>query len=252
MNLEVFLVFVLGLSIGSFLNVVIYRLPEGGGKFFSSARSKCPFCETTIRLYDNIPLLSFALLRGRCRDCGRSISWQYPLVELLMAGITLALYQQYGSSAYFFVYILFFGLLLSCSIIDIHHRMLPDSLLLLGGIAGIVSNCFVLFPGVFNALIGLVAGIGAPLLFVCAYERLRHKTVIGGGDIKLIGMIGAFVGWEPLGLIIFYAAAGGTAALLLLKLTGKLKKPLPFAPFLSLATVMAGLYPDPPFFHIDL
>lgn len=247
MDLVAALVFFLGLAVGSFLNVVICRLPGGGREFFSSSRSRCPECGTQIRFYDNIPLLSFLLLGGKCRACGVKISWQYPLVELAMGGIALLLYFLYQTSGYFFVYLIFSALLLCCSLIDIRHRIIPDSLLAAGCIAGLVSSYFTLFPGLTNAFIGLAGGIVLPLVVVSGYELLRNKTLIGGGDIKLLGMIGAFVGWQPLGLVLFYAAMSGCLVLLLLRFSAKFSQPLPFAPFLTFGTVVVAIMPELPF-----
>nr|WP_320013192.1 A24 family peptidase [uncultured Desulfobulbus sp.] len=231
-----------GLALGSFLNVVILRLPEGFQVFFGSVFSRCPQCERRIGWYDNVPVVSYLLLRGRCRACGRRISIQYPLVELAMAAITTWLFYSYGPTPYFFLYTLFFALLLAVAVIDLRLRTIPDSLVILGCFAGITGSFFTPFPGWINALAGMVLGFLVPLVVTTIYEWLRDKTMIGGGDIKLLAMIGAFVGWQPLGSILFYSALLGLLVAVAARVTGKSDR-LPFAPFLALGTLIAMFAP---------
>lgn len=240
---QLFLVAFFGLALGSFLNVVICRAPQGWKVFFSSAFSRCPSCGTAIHCYDNIPLLSFLLLRGRCRSCGIRISWQYPLVELAMTLVALLLFRRFGPTPYFFSYLCFFFLLLAIAVIDLQRMEIPDNLLVSGMISGIGFSFLTPFPGWSDAMAGLVFGTTIPLILVTSYEALRRKTVMGGGDIKLIGMIGAFLGWQPLGAVLFYSALSGMVVALGLRLCGMAGR-MPFAPFLFLGTLCALLGPD--------
>lgn len=237
------LITVFGLALGSFLNVVICRLPGGRQVFFSSIFSRCPHCHGRIRWYDNIPLLSYLLLHGRCRDCGARISPQYPLVEAAMAAVAVLLYLQYSATAYFYLYTCFFAILIAVSVIDLRRRWIPDSLVILGICCGIIGSLFTPLPGWTHAMAGLVFGTTIPLIVITTYEALRGKIVMGGGDIKLIGMIGAFLGWQPLGLILFYSALSGGLAALGLQWAGRSAK-LPFAPLLTLGTLLAVFAPD--------
>jgi len=234
---------VLGLALGSFLNVVICRLPQGWKVFFSSAFSRCPSCRTAIHWYDNIPVLSFLLLRGRCRACGGRISVQYPLVELAMGAAAVLLFVRYGPSPYFFSYLVFFFVMLAVSVIDLQRLEIPDSLVVFGMICGIGFSLVTPFPGWTHAMAGLVFGTTVPLILVTSYEALRKKTVMGGGDIKLIGMIGAFLGWQPLGAVLFYSSLAGIAAAAGLMAVGRARR-IPFAPFLFLGTICALMIPD--------
>jgi len=231
-----------GLALGSFLNVVILRLPGGWQVFFGSVFSRCPQCERRIGWYDNIPVLSYLLLRGCCRSCGKRISLQYPLVELIMAVITTWLFHNYGPTPYFFLYTLFFALLLAVAVIDLRLGTIPDSLVIFGCLAGMTASVFTPFPGWLNALIGMVLGCLVPLVVTTIYECLRNKTLIGGGDIKLLGMIGAFVGWQPLGSILFYSALLGLLVAVGCRLVGKSDR-LPFGPFLAIGTVLTLFAP---------
>lgn len=232
------LIALFGLAVGSFLNVVIHRLPGGWRTFFASIFSRCPRCGRVIHWYDNIPVLSYLLLRGRCRSCRQSISIQYPLVELSMAGIVYWLFQQYGANIYFYLYTIFFALMLAASVIDIRQRLIPDPLVIAGCLIGIGGSLLTPLPGWTNAVIGMVAGVLVPLVMLSAYERLRGNILIGGGDIKLLGMIGAFLGWQPLGEILFSSALIGGLVAVGFKLAGTSIR-LPFAPFLFMGTLCA-------------
>lgn len=242
-NMLIVLSAVFGLALGSFLNVVICRLPGGGRAFFVSVFSRCPHCGARIRWFDNIPLLSYLLLRGRCRACTKRISIQYPLVELAMAAVSVWLFQVYGSAPLFFIYIAFFGILLAISVIDLNRQWIPDSLVFIGCGIGIAGSLVTPLPGWTNAMAGLVFGVTVPLMLVSAYEMLRRKEVMGGGDFKLIGMIGAFLGWQPLGAIVFYSALLGTLFAVGMKLADHPTR-LPFAPFLTLGTLYTLFGPD--------
>lgn len=234
---------IFGLALGSFLNVVICRLPQGWRVFFSSMFSRCPSCLKAIHWMDNIPVLSYLLLRGSCRSCGSAISLQYPLVEIAMGVASVLLFLRFGPSLYFFSYLSLFFILLGVSVIDLQRMEIPDSLIICGIICGIGFSLVTPFPGWTNAMAGLVFGTTIPLILVTSYEALRKATVMGGGDIKLIGLIGAYLGWQPLGMVLFYSALAGLVAAIGMKAAGRPSR-IPFAPFLSFGTLCALLRPE--------
>lgn len=234
----------LGLALGSFLNVVICRLPRGWGEFSGSVFSRCPGCRNKIRWYDNIPLLSFIFLRGRCRSCGMRISPQYPLVEAAMGLAAFFLYQRYGLSIFFYKYLCFTALLLGAAVIDLKTGHIPDALTFSGMAAGIFFAFLCPFPGWSRSLSGLGLGLLVPLLPVAIYETIRKKTVMGGGDIKLMGLIGVFLGRQHLGPMLFYGSLAGLVAALLFKIKGRTSFKLPFAPFLAAGSFLVIWGPD--------
>ncbi|MFQ5950422.1 MAG: prepilin peptidase, partial [Nitrospiria bacterium] len=194
-------VFILGLLIGSFVNVCIYRLPRGESIVFPP--SHCPSCAKPVKPYDNIPILSFILLRGKCRSCGVPISWQYPLVELVHAlGYTFILHQ-FGLSPQALVYALFFSSLVVVSFIDLSHQIVPDVITLPGMALGLIVASTILPLGPINSLVGLTLGGGLFYLVAVLSIAFLKKEGLGGGDIKLIAMIGAFIGWKGMLLTIF-------------------------------------------------
>jgi len=230
----------LGLALGSFLNVVIYRLPLGLSVV--RPRSHCPACQAQIRAGDNIPLLSHLLLRGRCRRCGAAISARYPLVELL--GLVSVLAASFLSAtpwaaaaraAFLLAMIVVF-------FVDLDHRIIPDEISLGGAVAGLLVAPLLDLPRL-QALIGAVAGAGGLLLVALAYRKLRGVSGMGGGDIKLAAAIGAFTGWQGLLLTLvigsFVGSAVGIALLLRGRATGK--SALPFGCFLAPAAAVALL-----------
>ena len=183
--------FLVGACIGSFLNVVIYRLQRG--ESIISPRSRCPGCGHAIRAWENIPIVSFVALRGKCAGCGGRISWRYPVVELLTASGFAAIFLLDGPGIPLLRDLLFFSLLLPIAFIDIDHRIIPDELSLGGLAAGIFLS---FLPG--GDWKGSVGGalLGGGILYATAflYEKIRGAEGMGGGDIKLLAMIGAFVG----------------------------------------------------------
>ncbi len=247
--LDIGLVAGLGLALGSFLNVVVWRLPQGRRAFFASARSHCPACRKMIAWYDNVPLLGFLLLRGRCRHCGRAISRQYPLLEALMALLTVLLYDRFGLTVYFYKYLTFVFLMLGAAAIDRQTKTIPDGLLLAGMAAGLYFSFVCPFPGWRQGLLSLAVGLGLPLLVVSCYELLRGKTMMGGGDIKLMGLISLFLGWQRPGAMIVYSSLSALVWLMIMRGFGK-RGPMPFAPFLAFGAGLVLWAPRPPgFFH---
>ena len=252
----------IGMVIGSFLNVCIYRIPRGESVAFP--RSRCPHCEHPIRPYDNIPVLSYLLLRGKCRSCGRPISVQYPLVELLSG---LAFYYcgavwEFTSPTY--VNSLFLSVIIILVFIDYHHQILPNILTLPGIIAGILLsplqtttvyadrlswNACSLF-GAENvqgmipwagSVLGAVIGGGTLFIVAFTYELIRRKQGLGMGDVKMIAMVGAFLGWRLTILTIFAGSFLGSILGVLLILSRKMnfQSKLAFGVFLGIGAVFS-------------
>jgi leader peptidase (prepilin peptidase)/N-methyltransferase len=229
--------FFIGLCIGSFLNVVIYRLPRG--ESIALDRSHCPVCGETLAWYDLIPVFSDFLLLGRCRACGVPISPRYLLVELLAGVITAVLFFYFGATAVFVKYLFLCLLLMVVFFIDLEHYIIPNSLVIIGLIGGVVLNAAAGNVGFTSALIGMLVTSGFLLIVA-----LVSKGGIGGGDIKLAAVTGLFLGWPlgPLGMFLGILTAGILAIfLLLLKMKGR-KDPIPFGPFIVLGTIIAAFY----------
>ena len=232
-------VLLLGAIVGSFLNVVIVRLPREGGSIVFPA-SHCPACESPIRWYDNIPLLSFLLLRRRCRDCGALIAWRYPLVELAMALLSLALFAKFGISTPFGIYFLFIGALVAIICIDAEHQIIPDAISLPGIALGFLFSLVNPLVDWQASLIGLLAGGGSFYLLALVYYLLTRREGMGGGDIKLLAMIGAFQGWQALPFVVFISSLIGTVAGIgaMIKQGKGGKTVIPYGPFLAVASLL--------------
>jgi leader peptidase (prepilin peptidase)/N-methyltransferase len=232
-----FFVFILGLCIGSFLNVVIYRLPRG--ESITLERSQCASCGKQLRWYELIPLFSYLFLRGRCRTCHEPISLRYPIVELLTA-ITFALvFLQFGLTLELLKYLFLSALLVAISFIDLEYFIIPNSLIIIGLVGGVILNIAAQDVGFVSALAGLLVTSGFLLLIA-----LASKGGMGGGDIKLVAVTGLFLGWPlgPFGLILGAVIGGMIAVVLLLfRIKGR-KDPLPFGPFIALGTFISILY----------
>ncbi len=230
--------FVFGAMIGSFLNVCIWRIPEGKSIVFPA--SHCPKCGKSIRPYDNIPLLSWLILRGRCRDCGKPISARYPLVELLTALLSLAMFWKYGLSLPYVAAFVFTAALIVITFIDFDHQIIPDVISLPGIPVFFLLAVFVMGIGFLDALLGLLIGGGFLYLVAVGYELLTKREGMGGGDIKLLAMIGAFLGWKSLFFVVFMSSIlGAIVGIVLIMIKGKdMKYAVPFGPFLSIAAVM--------------
>jgi leader peptidase (prepilin peptidase) / N-methyltransferase len=229
--------FCLGLCIGSFLNVCIHRLPES--RSIVRPGSTCPKCDTAIRFYDNIPLLSYLWLRGRCRACAAPISLRYPLVELLSGLMALAVVMKFGPTLQGLVLYLFICALLAVAFIDLDHRIIPDVITLPGIILFFIASFALPNISVQDALWGILAGGGTLLAVAWGYNLLTGKEGMGGGDIKLLAMIGAVVGWKGVFFTIFMSSAVGTVAGVLLMVRARScgKLIIPYGPFLSIAAV---------------
>ena len=231
--------FAFGAAVGSFLNVVILRLPAG--ESIVRPPSRCPNCGTDIRWYDNIPILSFFLLLGRCRDCGSRISFRYPLVELVVACLALGLFFRWGLTPALGVYFLFCCAMVVVFGIDLDHMIIPDVISLNCIPIGIIACIFGLIPDMNwqTSLIGTLAG-GAVLYVPAAlYEKIRGIEGLGGGDIKLLAMIGAFTGIHGVLFVLFFSSLiGSFAAFVGIAVKGNgAKTPIPFGPFLTSAAI---------------
>src|SRR5512139_613184 len=184
------LAFLVGLALGSFLNVVATRLPRK--EQFGAGRSLCPQCRTPLPWYDNLPLLSFILLGGHCRTCAAAIPWRYPLLELAGGLLGLALWLRFPWSPLLLAYGPFAGALLALSAIDLEHRLLPDAITYPGIVLGLVLALFLPHLRFLEALVAALVGGGFFYLAGWLYEKITGKRGMGGGDVKLLAMIGAF------------------------------------------------------------
>lgn len=232
------LVFILGCCIGSFLNVLIYRLPQKQSLVLPA--SHCPQCGKEIAFYDNIPLLSYLMLRGKCRHCRASISLRYPMVEAMAGLLALVLFRRYGFEPQFFIEFVFVNLLLAIAFIDLDTFLIPDVLSLSGLVLGLLTSFMSVRISWIDSLLGILVGGGALYLIAYAYQVLRHQDGLGGGDIKLLGMIGAFLGVPGVVLTVILASVvGTTVGLVVMVRSGEgMKTMLPFGPFLSLGALV--------------
>ena len=229
-------VVLIGLVIGSFLNVVIARVPER--RSLVHPRSSCPGCGTMIAWYDNIPILSFLALRGRCRACAMPIPWRYPLVEAVTGALFLAAYAAFGLTLDAAVAAVLLAALVAITAIDLQYQIIPDVISLPGILAGCLANVATGRVPWVDSLLGIVVGGGLFMVII-----LASGGGMGGGDMKLGAMLGAFLGWKVVLVAVFAAVIlGGSLALGLLA-SGKRgrKDPIPFGPFLA-AGGAAGLF----------
>ncbi|MFH1488531.1 MAG: prepilin peptidase [Pseudomonadota bacterium] len=228
-----------GLALGSFLNVCIYRIPLK--KSIVTPPSGCPRCGRRIKIYDNIPVLSYAFLLGKCRHCRGRISLRYPVVELITGLLSTALFLNFGPGPDYFLSLLFLSSLVVISFIDLDHQIIPDVISLPGILIGLIASVFWL-PRVSwsDSIIGILAGGGFLYLVAAGYEKFTGREGMGGGDIKLLAMIGAWMGWKSLPYIVFISSLTGTVmgggALLLSKRGYRAK--IPFGPFLALGALI--------------
>ncbi len=226
-------IFLFGLVVGSFVNVCIYRLPRNESIVFPS--SHCPACKTPVKPWHNIPIVSFLLLLGKCHSCKGKIHWKYPLVELLHGIGFLFILRQFGPSYETAVYLPLFSALIAIIFIDLSHQIIPDVITLPGMIIGVLAGSTILPSGFLNSVIGLFLGGGIFYLVAVLSLKLLKKEGMGGGDIKLIAMIGAFLGWQGVLLTIFLASLSGTIiGILMIIFRGKNRADLiPFGPYLA-------------------
>ena len=226
--------FLLGLCVGSFLNVVIARVPEG--RSIVGPGSACPRCSTPIAWYDNVPLLSFALLRARCRKCGEPISWRYPVVELVTGLLFVLALAERGLTIDLIPALLLVAGLVAITGIDLDHQLIPDVISIPGIVVGLAVSTLTGRPGWLDSLVGVVIGGGIFLLIIVA-----SRGGMGGGDMKLGAMLGAFLGWKLVLVAILIAIlAGGVFAIVVLLLRRKGRRDaVQFGPFLALGGVVS-------------
>ncbi len=237
----------LGLVVGSFLNVVVARLPHG--KSVVTPRSSCPRCHHLIAWYDTIPVLSFLFLKAQCRHCKSPISARYPMIEVLTAILFLAVEIKMGvSTALFLRHWPFVSILIAVTFIDLEHRIIPDSLSWGGSILGMMTSVLSFELGWQSSVVGFLCGFGIFYLLALVYYQIRGRSGIGGGDIKLLGMIGAFLGGSGVFVTILLSSVLGSVvgiAWARLSHEGDLMKfAIPYGPFLVLGALCYYLLGD--------
>ena len=229
-----------GLAIGSFLNVVIARLPEGRSLWRPG--SACPGCGAAIAWQDNVPLLSFAMLRGRCRACALPIPWRYPIVEGVTGAAFAAAWIAFGPGAEFVAAAVLLSALIAITAIDLQHQIIPDVISLPGILAGVVASLAARRVSWLDPALGILAGGGVFLVIIVAYGLVTGGEGMGLGDVKLGAMLGAFLGWKAVLFSLFAAVLlGGVVASAMLARGGGRKDPIPFGPFLAVGGAV-GLF----------
>jgi leader peptidase (prepilin peptidase)/N-methyltransferase len=233
-----------GLIIGSFLNVVIYRLPLG--QSLVRPPSRCRRCGYSLRWFDNIPVLSWVLLRGRCRKCGESVSWQYPLVELITASLFVLTVWLTPVGPLLASRLLLVCILIVLFGIDLEHQILPNSITLPGIVIGLLFS-LIAPPGIRDALIGTVVGGGILYAIAAGYYAWRREEGMGMGDVKMLAMLGAFLGWKAVLVTLVLASLSGAFIGLAMMAfqRGGMKYALPFGTFLALGALAAMFVGDP-------
>lgn len=244
--LKIFL-FCLGAIVGSFLNVCIYRMPRK--ESVVRPGSHCPHCKHRIGWYDNIPFLSYVFLKGRCRHCGGKISFRYFVIELLSASLFLFLFYHFGLSLFFWIYVALCSSLIVASFIDIDIREIPDEINLSGIAIGLILSATVpqlhqttfRHLALFRSFLGLLAGAGTIYITGLIGNAIFKKESMGGGDVKLMAMVGAFIGWK-LALLVFFIAPffAAPVGIVIKKRYGQ--SLIPYGPFLSLATLTSIIW----------
>jgi leader peptidase (prepilin peptidase)/N-methyltransferase len=228
-----------GLVVGSYLNFVVHRLPRGR----STVRpgSACTACGATIKALDNIPLLSYVALRGRCRSCGARISPRYPLVEATTAGLLVACVLSFGWRPQAAVAAFFCALILALALIDLEHLLLPDRLTLPGIAAGLVLQPWIDGVSLLDAVLGTLIGAGLLILLINVWYWLREEEGMGLGDVNLLALIGAFLGWKGVLVALFFGTFAGALVGLTLMAGRRLEltSRLPFGTFLALGALVA-------------
>lgn len=232
-----------GLVVGSFLNVCIHRLPIG--QSVVRPPSHCPGCGRTIAWYENVPVASYIVLGARCRGCGVRISPIYPLVELATAALFVGTYLLFGLGPLLVPRLLFGCAMIVLLVTDLQHRLLPNAITIPGIVAGFLFS-LTAPPGWVDSLIGAAAGAGLLLGIAWTYARLRHEEGLGMGDVKMLAMIGAFLGWKLMLVTLVLSSFAGSVVGLALIGSGRggMKYALPFGTFLALGALVAAVYGD--------
>ena len=236
--------FAFGACIGSFLNVVIYRLPLG--QSVVSPPSRCPQCGYLLQWYDNIPIFGWLLLGGRCRKCRKSISIQYPLVELITALLFVLVVWATPAGPLLASRLILVCILIALFGIDLEHQILPNSITLPGIVAGVLLS-FIAPPGWRDAVIGVLLGAGILYGIAAAYYWWRREEGLGMGDVKMLAMIGAFLGWKAVLVTLVLSSISGAVLgmALIAAQRGGMKLALPFGTFLSIGAFVAMLAGQP-------
>jgi len=229
-----------GLAVGSFLNVCIYRLPRGESLAWPGSR--CPACRQPIRWHDNVPVFGWLSLHGRCRQCAAPIALTYPVVELITGLLFAAHVWAFGWQPLLVPRLLFACAMVVLFAIDFEHQLLPNAVTYPGIVAGLAFS-LVFPPGWKDAVLGLILGGGSLWLLAEAWYRLRKVEGLGGGDIKMLAMIGAFLGWQQVLLTLVLSSFVGSivGGLLIASRRGTLASKLPYGTFLAMAAVVASL-----------
>lgn len=258
-----------GLMVGSFLNVVILRLPrmleiewrrdakeilaetsaDLDGQTLSLARpaSRCPGCDTPLKAWHNVPVISWLALRGRCASCGMAISGQYPLVELLAAGLAAMCVWRFGWSPQLGASLVLCWTLLALTVIDFRTKLLPDVLTLSLLWLGLLVNIPAWFTSLESAVLGAATGYGTFWLIFQLFRLMTGKDGMGFGDFKLLAALGAWLGWTALPMIVLISSVLGAASGILMLLSGRLARdnPMPFGPFLAMAGLLLLFWQQP-------
>ena len=235
---------VLGLCVGSFLNVCIYRLPRG--ESLVSPPSRCPNCGRQLSWFDNIPVVSWMALRGRCRRCGTPIAIRYPLVELTTAVLWLVIVAMTPPGALLASRLVLATALVVLFMIDLEHQILPNVITLPGIVVGFLFS-LIAPPGPIASLIGIVVGAGILYAIAAGYYLLRGEEGMGMGDVKMLAMLGAFLGWRAVLLTLVLSSFAGAivGVLMMVSKRGDMRYALPFGTFLAMAAVVAMLVGEP-------
>ena len=243
--MEYLLIFVLGAVIGSFLNVCIFRVPAG--ESIVSPPSRCPACGTPLRYCDNVPIVSYLLLRGRCRACGSAISARYPAVEALTGLLFALLLYRFGPLPAVVVYASFVAALIVISFIDLDHQIIPDAISLPGIVVGLLLSALGYGPPLIDSAVGVLVGGGLLWAVAIGYHAATGREGMGGGDIKLLAMIGAFLGWQNTLVTLVLGSLGGAliGIGLILVRGDDSRVPIPFGPFLAIGALCALFFGDP-------
>lgn len=228
-----------GLVVGSFLNVVVYRLPRGTSVVFP--RSSCPFCGGAVAARDNLPVLSYLMLRGKCRRCSAPISIRYPLVESATGALFGLCAWRFGPEPQWLVASLLCSLLLSLALIDLDHFVLPDKITLPGVFAGLALQPWIARTDFLDAILGALLGAGVLILIVNIWYWLREEEGMGLGDVNMLAMVGAFLGWQGAAVTLVAATVAGAVTGLLLIAFRRMgsRSRLPFGVFLALGAALA-------------
>ena len=228
----------MGACVGSFLNVCIYRIPAHKSIVYPG--STCPICQIPIKFYDNIPIFGYLILKGRCRTCGNPIAVRYLIIESLMGLLAFCVVLKFGVTFPGLIYFIFIAALIIITFIDIDHQIIPNEISLPGIAAGLVFSFFIPSLTFINSLIGVIVGGGSLWLVATLYLFITHREGMGFGDVKLLAMIGAFIGWKGVAVTIFSGSAIGTMVGIATMLINRknLKMAIPFGPFLSIGAII--------------